>query len=179
MSGGVAVLVVAGAVAYLGWTEGWDAGSWKGHPAPAFLLRDHEGRPVALTDYLGRKPVVLVFYMSYGMGDCRVQLGKLRASIGNLISAGAEVFAISNDGADDARRMAEELRFEVPILSDPSLDVIYRYSMKGHGMTTAEMGYVLIDAAGRVRRRTIDRRFGDHAVEILQELQRVAGAPGK
>lgn len=55
------------------------AGAWyldsrlaPGHPAregdsaPPFVLQDSTGRQIALTDYLGRKPVVLVFYMTYG-----------------------------------------------------------------------------------------------------------------
>jgi peroxiredoxin len=37
-----------------------------GEPAPAFVLEDSEGRPVDLADDLGRRPVVLVFYMTYG-----------------------------------------------------------------------------------------------------------------
>lgn len=62
----VAVVAVAGAVGYLGSNYGWSPATAVGRPAPPFVLPDHEGRPVALADYLGRKPVVLVFYMTYG-----------------------------------------------------------------------------------------------------------------
>ena len=36
-----------------------------GEPAPDFSLLDAAGRPVALADYRGKKPVVLVFYRGY------------------------------------------------------------------------------------------------------------------
>ena len=36
-----------------------------GEPAPDFTLPDAAGRPVALADYRGRKPVLLVFYRGY------------------------------------------------------------------------------------------------------------------
>lgn len=36
-----------------------------GAPAPTFTLPDASGRPVALADYRGRTPVVLVFYRGY------------------------------------------------------------------------------------------------------------------
>ena len=36
-----------------------------GEPAPDFTLPDAAGRPVALADYRGKKPVVLVFYRGY------------------------------------------------------------------------------------------------------------------
>ena len=62
----VAVLAISGAVGYLGRNYGWSTATAVGRPAPHFILTDQEGRPVALADYLGRKPVVLVFYMTYG-----------------------------------------------------------------------------------------------------------------
>ena len=58
-------LLVAAGVGYLGWNLGQTAAA-EGDPAPPFVLPDHQGRQVALADYLGRKPVVLVFYMTYG-----------------------------------------------------------------------------------------------------------------
>jgi hypothetical protein len=36
-----------------------------GEPAPDFTLADASGKPVALADYRGKKPVVLVFYRGY------------------------------------------------------------------------------------------------------------------
>ena len=72
--------------------------------------------------------------------------------------------------------MATELGFAFPVLSNPSLDVIYLYNMKGQGSTMADMGYVLIDAAGRVRMRQIDHRFGDHADEIVEGVRRITQA---
>ena len=89
---------------------------------------------------------------------------------------GAEVFAISNDRVDDARRMATELGGDFRVLSNPSMDVIYRYRMKGEHMPMADMGYVLIDRTGRIVAQRIDRQFGDHAEEVVAQLQRVAQA---
>ncbi len=62
----VTAVAIAGAVGYLGRNYGWSTTTAVGRPAPRFVLPDHEGRPVALADYLERKPVVLVFYMTYG-----------------------------------------------------------------------------------------------------------------
>ncbi len=146
-----------------------------GRPAPPFVLPDSEGRPVVLADHLGRKAIALVFYMSYARAGCRVQLGKLSLEVHRIRGLGAEVMAISTDRVEDARRMAGELGFAFPVLSNPKLDVIYDYSMKQPNSTTADMGYVLIDPAGWVRIRQIDHRFGDHAGEMIQGLERIAG----
>ena len=58
-------LVVFAGVLYLGWRYGW-RGERLADPAPAFVLQDHQGRSVALAEYLGRQPIVLIFYMGYG-----------------------------------------------------------------------------------------------------------------
>ncbi|MBI1727235.1 MAG: redoxin domain-containing protein [Candidatus Rokubacteria bacterium] len=101
--------------------------------------------------------------------------------MGRIRSLGAEVVAVSSDRTEDVRRMAAELGFAFPVLSNPSLDVIYLYSMKGPMSTMADMGYVLIDAAGFVRLRQVDHRFGEHADEIVEHLrgmtQAKAGSP--
>jgi len=36
------------------------------------------------------------------------------------------------------------------------------------------MGYVVIDASGRVRVRRIDRGFGEHAADIVKVFQQTA-----
>ena len=58
------LLLVIG-VTYLGWNYGWGGAASVGDPAPPFVLQDHQGRQVALADYLGRKPIVLAFYMTH------------------------------------------------------------------------------------------------------------------
>ena len=166
---GALALVIGGGVGYLAWS----GATAPGRPAPPFVLPDSQGRPVALANYLGRKPIVLIFYMSHGRAGCRAQLGKLRPELGRIRGLGAEVMAISSDRTEDAQRMARELEFALPVLSDPKLDVIYSYSMKGPHSMTADMGYVLIDAAGRISARQVDHRFGEHAGEIIQGLERI------
>lgn len=107
-----------------------------------------------------------------------MQLGKLRADVHRIRALGAEVFAISNDGQDDTRRLATELGLDFPVLSNPSMDVIYQYRMKGDRMPMADMGYVLIDATGRIRQHRIDRRFGEHVGDLVQSLQRITNERG-
>lgn len=105
-----------------------------------------------------------------------MQLGKLQPAVAQMRELGAEVFAISNDRVEDARRMATELGLGFRVLSNPSMDVIYRYRMKGEHMPMADMGYVLIDRAGRIVAQRIDRQFGEHPDEILAKLRRGAQA---
>jgi peroxiredoxin len=108
-----------------------------------------------------------------------VQLGELRDQMGRIRETGAEVFAISNDDRENARRMAGELKDSIRVLSDPSMRVIYRYRMKGERMAMADMGYVLVDRAGVIRARRIDPRFGERVNEMVHVLSDASVRSGR
>ncbi len=82
---------------------------------------------------------------------------------------------MSIDTQEEARALARQLGLTFPLLSDPGMEVISQYGMKGEGMEMADMGYVVIDREGRIRARRIDRQFGDH-VELLLHHVRQAKA---
>lgn len=102
---------------------------------------------------------------------CRDQLVKLAPKIGELKAEAAAVLGISNDMPETSARLAQEVGLSFPILSDPRMEVIRAYRMKGEGMEMAEMGYVIIDKQGRIRTRQIDRRFGENAGMIVRALR--------
>lgn len=102
---------------------------------------------------------------------CRVQLGKLPARVAELTAEGAAVLAISRDTTEAQARLASELGLSFPVLSDPSMEVIKAYRMKGEEMDMADLGYVVIDKQGRIRTRQIDRRFGENVGMILRALR--------
>jgi len=102
---------------------------------------------------------------------CTKQLVKLQGRLDELSAAGAAVFAVSIDPPDAARKVAKEHRLAFPILSDPRLEVIRRYGMKGQGMEMADLGYVVIDREGRILAQRIDRDFGDHVELLLHHLR--------
>ena len=60
------VLLAAAGAGYLAWNYGWAGVPGVGDRAPAFVLEDSAGRPVNVGDHLGRQPVLLAFYMTYG-----------------------------------------------------------------------------------------------------------------
>ncbi len=80
------------------------------------------------------------------------------------------MLAISIDSPEQAARLVKELALPFAILSDPRMDVIRAYGMKGDGMDMADMGYVVIDKQGRIRTRRIDRRFGENAGVIARAV---------
>ena len=81
------------------------------------------------------------------------------------------MLGISIDTPDAAARLAKDLNLPFAILSDPRMEVIRAYGMKGEGMDMADMGWVVIDKQGRIRARQIDRRFGENVATIVRALR--------
>ncbi len=102
---------------------------------------------------------------------CTAQLVKLQRRINEFTAEGAAVFAVSIDKPDQARKVAQEFKLGFPVLSDPAMQVIRPYGMKGDRMEMAELGYVVIDRQGRIRVTRADRAFGDHVEHILRYLR--------
>ena len=80
------------------------------------------------------------------------------------------VLGVSIDRPDEVGRLARDLGLTFPILSDPQMEVIRRYGMKGGGMKMADMGYVVIGRDGRVLAKRIDPRFGDNVGLMLDAV---------
>ena len=107
---------------------------------------------------------------------CTTQLVKLQKRLSDLTAEGAAVFAVSIDTPEQARKVAEQFRLTFPVLSDPGMQVIRPYGMKGERMEMADLGYVVIDRAGRIRVRRVDQKFGDHVELLLHEVRRAKTA---
>ena len=89
-----------------------------GDKAPLFILKDENETEVALSDYLGKKQVLVYFYPKAMTPGCTVQAQGLRDSKNQLDNLNTVVFGIS---PDEPKRLAkfcarDELNFT--LLSD-------------------------------------------------------------
>jgi peroxiredoxin len=87
------------------------------------------------------------------------------------------VLALSIDVPEVAAQTREALGLRFPLLSDPNASVIRHYQMYNAKMRMSDMGYVLIDAHGRIRDRVRDPQFGERTETILQQLAPVESIP--
>jgi mycoredoxin-dependent peroxiredoxin len=124
-----------------------------GTAAPQFTLPNQFGQAVALADFLGVKPVTLVFFPLAFSRTCQGELCELRDNIGLFADAGTELIGISVDSKHTLRAWAEEQGYDFPLLSDfwPHGKVA-----KAYGAFMEERGYAnratfVIDPGGVVR----------------------------
>ena len=123
-----------------------------GTEAPEFALPDHAGKQVELTDFRGRK-LVLVFYPLDFSPVCTDQLALYQEVLPQIEDLGATLVGISVDSSWAHRAFREKLGITIPLLSDfePKGEMIRSYGayLEGHGHGNRSL--VLIDGEGIVR----------------------------
>jgi peroxiredoxin len=136
-----------------------------GQQAPNFTLRDTEKNEVSLSQYAGKK-VVLVFFPLAFTGVCTTELCFLRDSIATYNQLNAEVIGISVDSLFTLDKFKQEQSLNFTLLSDFNKEVSTAYGclyenfvldMKGVSKRSA----FVIDAQGAVQYAEVLESAGD------------------
>ena len=123
-----------------------------GRRRPTSRFRNHEGKHVRLSDFRGRK-VMLVFYPLDFSPACTDQLSVYQEVLGQIEEQGATLVGVSVDSSWAHRAFRKQLGLSIPLLSDfePKGEMTRSYGayldVVGHG----NRSLVLIDEEGVVR----------------------------
>ncbi|HEY1693678.1 MAG TPA: redoxin domain-containing protein [Polyangiaceae bacterium] len=129
-----------------------------GADAPDFELPSNlldNGRPgkkVRLSDYRGKKTVVLAFYPLDFSPTCSSENECFREDFSEFEKAGAQVLGISVDSAWTHMAFAKHMRLEYPLLADfqPRGDVANRYGLFLADKGITARATVIVDKKGKV-----------------------------
>jgi peroxiredoxin len=86
--------------------------------APDFTLKDSEGKMIRLSDFLGKKNVVLFFHEGKRCRICLDWLSELKQAHDRIRSKDTEVISISPDQGWVSKKLKEKKKIEFPILKD-------------------------------------------------------------
>jgi peroxiredoxin len=122
-----------------------------GEQAPDFTLRDQDGEKVSLSDYRGRK-VMLVFYPGDFSPVCSDQLSIYQEVKPEIAEKGVELVGISVDSSYAHEAFQEKLGIDTTLLSDfePKGEVARAYGSYFEPAGFANRTLVLIDEDGVV-----------------------------
>ncbi len=122
-----------------------------GEPAPDFKLNDQDGEKVSLSDYKGRK-VLLVFYPLDFSPVCSDQLSIYQEVKPELAEQGLELVGISVDSAYAHKAFQEKIGIDTTLLADfePKGEVAKAYGSYIDGAGIANRTLVLVDENGVV-----------------------------
>lgn len=124
-----------------------------GDLAPDFELKDQSGQLVKLSDFRGKKNVVLVFYPAAFTSICSGELCTLRDQRVDFVGDDVQLLAISVDPVASLRVFAEQNGFDYPLLSDfwPHGEVSQAYGVFVPERGFATRGTFIIDKDGVLR----------------------------
>jgi peroxiredoxin len=122
-----------------------------GEQAPDFTLRDQDGEKVSLSEYRGRK-ILLVFYPGDFSPVCGDQLSIYQEVKPEIEEKGVEMIGISVDSFFAHKAFQEKIGIDTRLLSDfePKGEVARAYGSYVEKMGFANRTLVLVDEEGKV-----------------------------
>jgi peroxiredoxin len=123
-----------------------------GDTAPDFTLPSTAGKPVKLSEFRGKKNVVLAFYPAAFTGGCTKEMQAYQLGLDKFETSETQVFGVSTDNSPSQRKFAEELKVAFPMLSDFAT----RSVSKEYGILIADRGIAnratfVIDLDGKIQ----------------------------
>lgn len=124
-----------------------------GAQAPDFTLKDQNQQPVTLSDFRGKKNVLLVFFPLAFTGICQGELDQLRDQLPSFAGQDSVALAISVGPPPTHKIWATESGFLFPILSDfwPHGAVSQAYGVFNADTGFSNRGTFVIDTSGIIR----------------------------
>jgi peroxiredoxin Q/BCP len=143
-----------------------------GDRAPDFRLPALRGGEVALSDFRGKKNVVLFFYPRDASPGCTVEACTFRDAYEDFVEAGAEVIGISSDSVDAHASFAARHRLPMQLVSDKGGQVRSDYGVKSTLGILPGRETFIIDKQGIVRHVFRSQlRVKNHVAESLAVLK--------
>jgi len=146
-----------------------------GDVAPDFNLRDENGLPVSLKDYLGKKVVVLYFYPKDFTSGCTVEACSFRDDYRLYEDQGAVVIGVSLDSVESHSKFSEKYNLPFPILSDNGKVAATAYGVLGIAGLLAKRVTFIINKDGRITHifpRVDVKRHSEEVLKALEELRK-------
>ncbi len=146
-----------------------------GQSAPAFSLRDQDGREVSLEDFRGKK-VIVYFYPAASTPGCTTEACDFRDSLNPLAAAGYQVLGISKDDLPALVKFRDDEHLTFPLLSDPGLEVHKAYgawgekSLYGKPVTGTLRSTFVIDQDGKVELALYNVKATGHVAMLRKRL---------
>ena len=143
-----------------------------GDPAPEFTLKASDGKTYSLSDYRGKRAVVLAWFPKAFTAGCTLECKSLAANGDRLRKFDVAYFMASVDTLDDNTKFAQSEKADFPLLSDADKSVATRYGvLAARGFANRWTFY--IDKDGRIA--YIDRAVNPEtsAEDIIARLQQL------
>jgi len=147
--------------------------------APAFSVKDENGGVINLSDFSGKKNIVLYFYPKDDTPGCTIEANQFTQYIQAFADLDTVVYGISKDGCDSHVDFIKKFELQVGLLADTDGKLCEDYGVwqekEKNGIT--KVGIVrstfVIDKAGIVQFSEYGVVSDGHALAVLDVVKQL------
>lgn len=145
-----------------------------GDAIPVFKLKNQHGEWVNISDYIGKKNLVLFFYPKDDTPGCTREACSFRDQYEDFKDAGAEVFGISGQSVESHKNFAKKYNLDYNLLSDEGNKIrkLFGVPTNMFGLLPGRVTYVA-DKTGKViyifNSQTQVEKHVDEALKVLEK----------
>jgi len=150
-----------------------------GQAAPSFDLPDADMQNVSLSEFKGKKHVVLYFYPRDGASSCTLVTTDFSDHEGEFIKHDCVVLGVSRDDCLTHADFRDRNGVTIGLLSDPEGEVCRKYGViqekesEGVRRECLVRSTFLIDKKGVIRHAAYDVKPRGHAAEVFDLVRRL------
>ena len=122
-----------------------------GDAAPEFKAQSTSGKEISLSDFRGKKNVLLAFFPLAFTGTCTKELVCFTEDFDQFARGHVQILPISVDSVPTLREFKNKLQMKTELLSDFKRDISRAYGVLNDDRFYSNRAYFLIDTEGRVR----------------------------
>lgn len=126
-----------------------------GDEAPDFVLKDQDQKEVKLSDFRGKKNVVLAFYPLDWSPICTNENKCLTNDLPKFQDKETEVFGISIDSTWSHKAWADALGLKHRLLSDMKREAVKNYGLYLEDANIGKRATVIVDKNGKIRYKKV------------------------
>ncbi len=138
-----------------------------GTDAPAFTVKDTNGKTVSLSDFAG-KTVVLYFYPKDDTPGCTKQACSFRDAQSEYQGKDVVVLGVSADDEASHQAFTTKYNLNFPLLADTEQQLIKAYDVDGGGY--AKRVTYVIGPDGKITHVDASVNTATHASDVLAQL---------
>ncbi|SDY62974.1 peroxiredoxin Q/BCP [Proteiniborus ethanoligenes] len=148
--------------------------SMTGEKAPSFSLVSDMGKDILLSDFVGKKNVVLYFYPRDNTPGCTTEASEFKELHSEFEELDTIILGISKDSIKSHIKFSEKLELPFILLSDEDLKIHELYhvlkpkKLYGREYIGTERSTFVIDKEGIIRGEFRKVKASGHAMKVLE-----------
>jgi peroxiredoxin Q/BCP len=142
-----------------------------GDQAPDFSLQASDGKTYKLSDYKGKKAVVVAWFPKAFTSGCTIECKSLAQNGDKIRKFNVAYFMASVDPVDQNKGFAEQEKADFPLLSDPTKETAKAYGVLNQGNGFARRWTYYIGKDGKVLAIDKEVKPASSAEDMVAKLQ--------